>query len=239
MISSLLYIGAGIDVDVTKYFPQVEKFILIDIQPRSEHDRADSFDPLFYRDRFYPKLIESTKTNGFTLIKTKILDTQYYNKIFSLRQKIYYTIFRYQMPKYINPTLLTFRNDSTNQTIKYYISTNIHSNMNTELERDIRESDGLIVSGHNPNDKLLEFIDIPKIFYGSNTTYFGNDYEYDPEDSDYKNIISWLYKNSDQSSKYFSEFNLVDFPNKNLLGTFSTIQKLDEFNQLNKIKEPN
>ncbi len=224
MISSLLYIGAGVDVSVTKYFSQVEKFILVDTQPRSEFDRPGYFEPLFYRKRFYNLLTKNFTEYGFYLYDIKILDIGYYNKIFNWKQWIYYKLFKCMLPQYINPTLLYFRNDETNQIVKYYISTNFQHNMCKELNRDILESDGIIVSGHHPNIKLLEYFDTPKKFYGSTSTYFG--YEVGDEDPD-DNIVTFSYKNPLETFKYFSEYHLIDFENKLYHGEYKNINELD------------
>jgi hypothetical protein len=225
MISSVLYIGTGLDVGVTKYFSEVEKFVFIDTLPRSEFDRPNYYEPLFYSDNFYPKLVQNFKSNGFYIFDTKILDPNYHNKIFNFKQWILHKVFRFRLPNFINPTVLHLRNDKTNQIVKYYISTNIQTNMCKELEKDIRETDALIVSGYHPNTKVFDFFDIPKKFYGAVSTYFGNDEE---DESDKNNIISYMYKNENLVSKYISEYYLIDFEILMNYGQFGNIKELHE-----------
>ncbi len=234
MIASLLYIGAGTDVQVVKYFPQVEKFVFIDTQPRSEFDSVNSYEHLFYRKRFCPELISNLETNGFILKKVTTLNNYYYKSIFNFKQMIYFKFIKFRLPEYINPTVLLFQNHHTNQIIKYYVSTNILTNMCKELEKDIRESDGLIVSGYHPNDILFQYMDIPKKFFGSTTTYFGHD----RDDGESNTIIEKLYTNPQYFSKYFSEYHLIDFENCRSIGEYKNIQDLYQNSCLIKLKEP-
>lgn len=135
------------------------------------------------------------------------------------------------MSKFINPHIFYFYNDKTNQKVKYYVSTNIMYNMYMELEKDIRETDALIVSGYHPNNKLFDYFDIPKIFYGSTTTYFGS------EEASDSTIITWLHENLSHTIKYFSEYHLVNFLTNESVGTYNNIKELNESNKLIKMRE--
>jgi hypothetical protein len=199
-IKQMLYLGAKCHIEPTIHFPEAKDFIFIDVQPRSEFDNK-SFYFGFYRPNFVDELIYKCSQLNFKLTETIELNPQYYKSIFSWKQRLYYSLFCSVLPKYINPTLLIFKNNITDQTIKYYISTNIEYNMCTKLERDIKESNGLIVSGYHPNVKVLEYFTYPKIFFG----YTGTCYENDADESD--NVINLLHTKF--KSIYFKSYFLV------------------------------
>ncbi len=209
MINSLLYIGAGTHLDIFKHFPYVEKFILVDTQPRgycNYNDSKNIFDYGCYVKSFIGNLITQMCKNNFMLTSITKLDKKYYKKIFNTKQKIYYKLFKHKIPEFINPSLLVFNNIKSNQMVKYYISTSIEYNLTNELYQDIKETDGLIVSGHNPNLKLLDILDRPIKFYGYSSTCFS----YEPEESEC-GIVDWLYENPTYSCKYFNEFYSVNY----------------------------
>ena len=51
--NKVLYLGAWDHIDVVNYFPKCNEFVLIDTQPRSEHDEKDYFYDGFYRPKFF------------------------------------------------------------------------------------------------------------------------------------------------------------------------------------------
>jgi hypothetical protein len=139
------------------------------------------------------------------------IDKKYKNNILSAFQKAQYLFFEL---KYLNPTLIIFYNSSTNQTIKYYISTNIEYNMNFELSEDIENSEALIVSGTSPSTKILDHFYRPKIFLGyNNTNYIINNNDYYDEQK--RNTITYLlYSNkSDVIKNYFNKYYLIIYRN--------------------------
>lgn len=235
-MNQLLYIGTWHHIRPVVHFSQVKRFIFVDTQPRSEFDSPDYFYEGFYRSRFMEGLIQKCQKYGFVLKEEKVLDEEYYKNVLTIRQFEAYQQhqlvdpemrlnFDNGLPAYINPTLLTFVNQETNQEIKYYVSTNIEYNMNNELSKDIRESNGLIVSGYHPDGKLLESFDnLSKTFYGYSRTVFGN---YPDEVDNYNNIINLIHINKIESSKYFSQFFLVDWKSG----------KMDKCNDLNDIED--
>lgn len=180
MPTKLLYFGPWDHIDPVIHFPLIKEFVFIDTQPRSEFDKKNIFETCFYRDKFYNNLVMKCNTYGFVLNNTYVLDPYYYKKIGA---DLSYDN--------INPTLLTFHNYKTNQTIKYYISTNILYNMCPMLENDILTSDGLILSGYHPHKILFSYISskLKTIYCYTATCYDYNDYYKD-------NIISGLYNNN-------------------------------------------
>ena len=195
-IHKILYIGVWHHIKPVIHFPNVKEFIFIDTQPRSEWDQH-VFEPVFYRDNFYQELINKCAKYNFILQDTFEFDKSYHQKIMTEEQKKEFNI-----PEFINPTLLTFINHETRQVIKYYISTNIIYNMTDQLSIDIAESDAMIISGYFPNIKVFDYFDKPKVFIGYDMTYYG--FNEDPDDDD---IINYLYNNLD--IKYFSDYYLI------------------------------
>ena len=199
-MKKVLYIGPWHHIQPVKDFPLIKEFIYIDTQPRSEFDELSYYQG-FYKESFYEELLHKCSGFGFTLVKTEVIDPNYYKKIFSLKQRIYYSF--KPIPAYINPTLLLFENKVTHQVLKYYISTNILYTMTPELKQDIEESDALIVSGYHPTIKVLEYFKKPKTFIGYTMTC------YDIDDNN-ETIISMLHKNK-KSSEYFNRYLLVSY----------------------------
>ena len=205
-INKILYLGTWNHIQPVRDFPFVKEFIFIDTQPRSEFDDK-SFYQGFYKDNFYDNLIHKCNCFGFHLKSEEVLDSTYYKSIFTLWQRIYYSLWNI-LPQHINPTLLTFFNERTRQTIKYYISTNIEYNMTISLQQDIEEADALVVSGYNPNIKLLEYFTKSKIFIGYSNTCYDLNKDKDKEEED-NSIISVLHQT--EKSEYFYKYITVSY----------------------------
>ena len=113
-----------------------------------------------------------------------------------------------KLPDFINPTLLVFKNNITNQTINYYISTNIKFNMKPILQLDIEDCDGIIISGHHPDIELLQYIKHPIDFFGYTGTCYTieNNNLYNVEK---QNIIYFLQTCTCNIKYYFKDFFFV------------------------------
>ena len=204
-INKILYLGSWHHIQPVRDFPLVKEFIFIDTQPRSEWD-TNFFHIGFYKQNFYDELIHKCKNFGFKLKTEDVLDQNYYKSIFTIKQRLYYSLYS-QRPPHINPTLLTFYNETTGQSIKYYISTNIQYNMTPLLQKDIEESEALVISGYHPHIKLLEYFTKPKLFIGySDTCYDKNKNE---EQNNGDDIISLL--NQSYKSEYFNHYMVVSY----------------------------
>lgn len=193
-MNRLLYIGAWNHLSPVITFKDTKEFIFIDTQPRSEWDSL-SYNKEYYRQKFVPDVISKMKKYNFTLMDTIIVDNNYCKKIMNVEQLKHSD----KLPKYINPTLLIFSNNETNQIVKYYISTNIKYNMNQQLSEDIKNSDTLIVSGYFPDAELFKYLTKPIDFYGYSNTYYKTD-EYDG------NNIAHYLDISEKSDKYFKNY---------------------------------
>ena len=190
----VLYLGASDHIDVVKYFPNCNEFVLIDTQPRIEYDEIDYFYEGFYRDKFFKKVINKCKKYGFILDETIELDSNYMNTIKTIE------LISDNHLNYINPHLLIFKNHQ--RIIKYYISTNILFNMFPILEEDIKSSDTLYVAGYHPEQILLKYINKKINFVGDNyTVYFCE------PDENSNNIISNYIKKHEENISHFNEFN--------------------------------
>ncbi len=227
-LNKILYIGAGLDIYITRQLNEACDFIFVDSQPRSAYDDNTRFRKSLYNNSFLNNLIKEAYSLGFIFKKTIPLDNTYYKKILTLRQTIYYLFNK--MPECINPMLVLFYNNKTQQSIKYYISTNIVKNMNKDLIDDISSCDALYVSGYNPNNCFLFYVNKPIIFIGSsNTIYNFNDYtEEDLDEVDKSSLFYYLEKNPKNTYIYFSKFyifNAID----NCLEECSNFKELDKY----------
>ena len=198
-IKKILYIGTGNHIQPVRDFPLVKEFIFIDTQSRSEWDNQ-SYDSGCYKRDFHDDLIHKCICFGFQLVSTCVIDPNYYKSLFTIKQRIYYSLWDI-LPAHINPTVLTFFNEKTQQIIKYYISTNIQYNMCPKLQNDIEQADALIISGYHPTSKLLEYFTKPKIFIGYSGTY----YDVDKDDTD-DTIMSVLHQKEQIKSEYFNKY---------------------------------
>lgn len=204
--NKILYIGSGCDIQPVTHFLQTKDFVFIDSQPRNEFDSFyPKFQLDFYRSHFYSNLIKSCRKYGFILESTYDFDSNYHKTIMSWKQKIKH--FLKKLPDFINPTLLVFKNNITNQNINYYISTNIKFNMNHSLQLDIEDCDGIIISGYHPDIQLLQYIKHPISFLGyTRTSYILEKSDYD---LDKQNIIYFLQTCPCNTKYYFKDFFVV------------------------------
>lgn len=208
--NKILYIGAGIHIEPVSHFKHTSDFVFIDTQPRSEFDSYNpKFLDMFYRPKFFSRLVDNCIQQGFSLESTCSIDNSYYKKIMDVKNRLYYLV--KGLPHFINPTLLVFINHKTNQTIHYYISTNITHNMCPMLRLDIETCDALIVSGYNPELKVLTYLKEPISFFGYTKTHYiieNDDLQQKQEEKqDYKeldNIIYYLQTNKNQT--HFKKF---------------------------------
>ena len=174
----VLYLGAGAHIEVVNYFPNCNEFVLIDTQPRSEHDEKDYFYEGFYRPKFIDRIVNKlTKGSKYGFILNEIieLDPNYINTIKTIELQPHNRNI-INIP-YINPHLFIFKN--SNRILKYYISTNILFNMNNMLEEDIKSCDTLYVAGYHPDIILLNYINKKINFIGDNNTVYFYDYDKD------------------------------------------------------------
>jgi hypothetical protein len=195
MCAKILYIGARTHLKPTLDI-NASEYIFIDTQPRSEFDEFGYWDYRFYKKNFYSNLIESARKLNFYLQNTILLDSNYSNFIKKSNEEY----------PHLNPTLLIFEHSNTGQILKYYISTNIQFNMCDRLYNDISTSTGLIISGHDPNNRLFNYIKYPINLF----CYTGTCYTYENADeNDKNNIIYWCSNNLSIIPTYFNNIYIV------------------------------
>lgn len=211
-MNKLLYIGSGLHFEPVIHFALTKEFVFVDTLPRSEFDGlirdGSEFIEYFYRDKFVLRLKEKLENMGFKLINEIQLNNKYHEEILPIAKRTRYwdKNFLSKFP-HANPHLLVFSNDKTQQTLKYYISTNILKNMCDELQKDIGESSGLIICGYHPDKIILEYISKPiSLICYSGTCYYLDDDEFD----DFDNLIYWTFKNNGIVNKYFNKLYVCD-----------------------------
>ena len=215
----LLYIGTCLHMDHLKTFTDINEFIFIDTLPRSEWDDK-YYNENQYRNNFYSELLIQINNYGFKLCSSYEIDKNYCNSLLNYKKS--------SSESYINPTLVIFKNNNTEQIVKYYISTNIEYNINKEIINDIKEADGLIISGYHPNKLILNYFDKPKNLYCYfNTSY--KIYEKNMNEEEKNNIINFINTNTyEQISKYFNKVFLV------IEDAFIQCENLDKLEDLRK-----
>jgi len=222
-ITKILYIGTETHIEPVIHFPLTKEFVFVDTLPRSNKDAKKIFNEKYYNIYFIDKLIQTCEEYNFILKETIELDNKYKNKILSIKQKINYI---FNPLKFINPTLLIFTNMLSGQIIKYYISTNIEYNMNSELISDIEESDALIISNYSPSTKLLDYFIRPKIFIGYSNMIYNINLNDIFNEKKRDSIIYLMYTNkSEIISNYFYKYYLVIYKN----GVKLDCKNYDEF----------
>lgn len=210
-IEKIMYIGTGTHIEPVNHFPLTKEFIFVDTLPRSNKDKYKTFNLNLYDSNFVNELIEKCEDNNFRLVEIIEIDCKYKDKIMTVKQKINNL---FNPIKYINPTLLVFVNLLSEQTIKYYISTNFEYNMNSRLLNDIRLSDGLIISNLSPSTKLLDYFDKPKIFIGYSNMNFNINLNDIFDEKKRNSIVYIMYTNkSEIISNYFYKYYLVIYKN--------------------------
>lgn len=205
MTRRLLYIGANIHLDPLVEFETTKDFVFIDTLPRSEFDKQGHFQPIFYSTDFVDRLHKKAAQIGFRLIYTKCIDPNYHKKILSFQQRLIFGCCYCQRYEHLNPTLMHFYNESTDQNLYYYISTNLNNNLNLThcLRAAIGSCTGLIISGYHPKKQLIGlFRTCPiALFCYSHTCYVFLTEEEEEEEED--NIVTWMQENKSTLQKVF------------------------------------
>lgn len=212
-----IYFGANLHIDVLDILDSKDKTIIyVDSLPKNEY--GYEFQKSFYRPKFYNDLLVKFKLKNYDLIKTDILKP--------LVKMEYYGLFNYFLPKYFNPTCLTFYNKNLNKEVKYYISSGIPRYLTEELINDMYDCHNVIISGHHPPGFILDYLSTPVVAYCYNQTVFNSD-EYDEDtiinrfEGDKSNyLLLYLvdYK-INKVIKYFNNLKNLNYENSKLLNS--------------------
>ena len=206
-LKKILYMGPWYHIEPTMFreFKQVEEFVYIDTQPRSEWDTM-SFKHNDYKPEFVNSLIEKCKNYGYELINKTLLDDNYHKNILSLHQ----TVLREMEYPDINPCLYEFKNKYNDKTLKYYISTNIEYNMTAKLQKDIETSDGMMISGYFPPVFLKNYFPKPKALICFTDTVYP-EYLVPAEEQDNDIISNINYMSDVDAAKYFNSYYICSY----------------------------
>lgn len=243
-----LYLGPWYHFDPLNHFINCKKFIYIDTQPRTQWDFVPNTLCIDAYCNNFINLIKSDLTKlGFNLISSECLNNDYikYNRYYEYNFETTVVKTKIIEPNdinnilklypFINPHLLVFYNEQTNQTLKYYISTNIKYTMTEELKNDIESSTDLICAGFSPDIQLLPYIKNPINFYGYTGTCYEPDYDIPDADCNFSlfNFLFYANKenNYEQINKYFSSFTVINIKTGELIQTIS----YDDFIKTNKM----
>jgi len=214
-MNQMLYVGAGVDLRPIQNFPNTKNFVYVDTLPRSTCDEINylgcGFRSDLYSENFMMNLFDECTRLNFELVSFQEINPEFYKKIFTPKQRIYYSFHPKKIPSLINPHVITFVHQKTQQILKYYLSTNIEKNMNVQLSKDIMACDSIFISENIPSHKVLEYFQTPKIYIGYVNGNIGKKRNYDnDEDYEYNNIIVFLRNNPIHIvSKYFTSYYLV------------------------------
>ena len=204
MFNKILCVGFGENINIITHLPNTNEFIFMDTLPRGEKYKHKKFIYSNYKERFVNNLLNQFSNCGFYLDYSSCTNKLYYKNIMSWKQRIY--AFIKGIPNNINPTLLVFSNDRTKQVIKYYISTNINHNITANLFRDINTCDGIVISDHDPDIKILNYLETPMNFIGYTHIDYSNPKYKHSEDS----ILKYIHDHEPNIHFIFDKYYLID-----------------------------
>jgi len=177
MFKKILYIGAGDDIKPLNIFPY-SHFVYIDSLPRNSYGYPYYYRG-FYKENFKQNIVDNLTDISFNITLSK--------KFTNLYNEINITNLDSELVKFI-------REEGETQALNYYFSTGVPENLygeegklNQELINDISECDTILIKGHWPNEAIIDYINKPFHFIGSEITYFPDSLELEEEDC--KNTI--------------------------------------------------
>jgi hypothetical protein len=175
-MKTMLYVGAGTDISITRIFPGVRHFVLIDTLPRSEFDMMTQHAPTLnhYRTSFLSELFQACADYGFELIASHMYPERY--QWHPEQRKAY---LKNKEPRlYYYPTHLTFRHTSKDRTLHYYVSTNLSSPLIQEwdqLHTVLQSVTHLYICGYFPHRDLLSYLPYPLLWYTVHRRFYDTD----------------------------------------------------------------
>jgi len=186
---SVLYTGAGLDVGVINIFPEKD-IVFVDAQPFSEYDMPYRVE--FYRSNFVNNLISAYSAIEYEKIGEKILTTEDDFKVVGEVSEIGDELKK--KPDYFEPTLFLFKHTKTGRESKYYVSSAFPTRMSNDLERDMRECNGLILSGFFPLVGIYTYLRKPfELICSDSSVYLMQNA--DELDDEGENIVHTLISN--------------------------------------------
>ncbi len=182
----ILYCGSGLHTNVIRHFNDVKSFLFIDSLPKNEYG-YDYYYRGFYRNDFILRLNEKLNKEGFNTYD-RIIFTDNYTEI---------------NKDYLESTCIYFynkygKNLRSEKNLKYFISTSIPDDIynNVYLQKEIYSCDTLIISGYNPDDYLIKYMNKPFNVIMYDSSYYPKDLKtFLEKDKESENtIISYILK---------------------------------------------
>jgi hypothetical protein len=217
LFTKILYIGADNHTEVIDHFNKTNSFVFIDSQPRTEFGYDYYYRP-FYRSNFILPLFEKLKTqNFFNFQINNNIDIITFTKNYEEINKPYLESSCFFFYNKYGKNLRSERN------LKYFISTVIPNNLydNTFLQNEIQSCNTILVSGHHPHFRIVDYLATPLHFIGYSDTYFPKNLseflKEDPNNDD--TFIAWMLENPskilsythvDYETGYMKTFNSYD-----------------------------
>jgi hypothetical protein len=219
LFNKILYIGTGLHTEVIDHFKNTNNFVFVDSQPRTEFGYDYYYRP-FYRSNFILPLFEKLKSQNFFNFQTNntadiITFSNHYEEI---------------NKPYLDSSCLFFydkcgKNLRSERNLKYFISTAIPNNLydNTFLHNEIKSCNTVLVSGHHPHFKIVDYLATPLHFIGYSNTYFPKNLSsFLKEDSENENtFVAWMLENPSKILSYTH----VDYET----GDMKTFETYDDF----------
>jgi hypothetical protein len=176
-----VYVGAGTDTRPLKTLKNVSEFIYIDCQPYSEFGMM--------RTKFKNKY----DYNGFER-------PRFINQVISKFRKAGFRLLR-------NILDIIYFSNNENVIIKYYVNISIPENIDL-VSHELEDFQYLIVAGHDPHSKILDFVNNKVIIVGYSGTYYGNE-ECEHDDTFLYKLYNNIYfrKNKFRYFIYFDKNN--------------------------------
>lgn len=185
MNDTILYVGAGNDFSPLSHFNDCD-FVYVDSLPRNQHG-ASYYDRDLYRPTFRHKITQILEKLGYEFIQFSGDLSDKFSEI--KRDDITSHFFRYRHP-------------NTNQSLTYYFSTAVPSDIDNEIIiQDLKKCNALLVKGHHPSDYLTKFLPSPFKFIGYEHTYFSD--RIDDEEYDHRNnMMRWIISHPSRVSMH-------------------------------------
>ena len=181
-----LYIGAGHDMRPVKHLESINNFVYVDSRPYSP----------FGRD-----IVVNKKGDNTSYDYTFISDLDDTMKLHKMRLCV------------VKDNKRVYSDGK--KTVFYYVNTSIPEDIAT-IQHELINIDTLIVAGHDPHYKIVEYFKEPIHFIGFEDTYFEKDPTMDDDQ-----LMYWLHRN-----KYHNKF--IDFNYMYFIRYFS--MKKETFN---------
>ena len=163
--NSLLYIGAGLDVQTLLHFPFVRKFVLLDGAPMCEFGDpepllyGDYTPDTWYKKEFIARLFESFQEKNFQYARTDTFGRVWAEEA---NERLYFQDLD-SYPFHL-PTRIQFMHP-TKRLANYYVSAPFQEKMSPEVELAVKLSDAVLIKGFVPGPTFAHHCQTPKTWF--------------------------------------------------------------------------